>query len=423
MAVLLCALAGCVENGRSAGAPAPVPPPLLNEPIGVQLARRDARLAGVPFRVLLDFENAHDLAFVRQMRKEPGAIGSSPVPASAIDSGRAHTGRASMVMSPALAQVNMNLSSIMPESLPGKWTMVGGYFYSETPVTISLAFKRAKNERASWSNTATLAANQWTRVLIDLSANASPEEHGHETEPGILNVAILGSGDVKVYCDDLMFINNDVTFLEISEASTPSPAVESRWTIHQRGFTTTVDRPNRFNMRLMNADGSNDGWKCVEANEVRAQFVTASGKSWMIYTDGRSVQEKQLVSMFKSADPQYKRLLAEQHDQPAAIEVDEEFGRVNRESDGDLHNSGYNSARAAYLITSVQKTRLEFKITPKTPQMVNPVFEIAGLQKGTPVILVAGKLIDRHAWLADGRLLFEIPLALSRETTVNISVK
>jgi len=51
------------------------------------------------------------------------------------------------------------------------------------------------------------------------------------------------------------------------------------------------------------------------------------------------------------------------------------------------------------------------------------VLEISGLPAGNAFITVEGQLIEKSIRLPSGNLLFEIPLALERATTVNIVVK
>src|SRR5436190_16348331 len=82
---LLAALIGCTENAAPPPAAGPTPPPLSTEPIGVQVTRAEPRLAGTPFRVLLDFERATDLAFIAPRATPPQ-----------LTSDRAHTGRSAV---------------------------------------------------------------------------------------------------------------------------------------------------------------------------------------------------------------------------------------------------------------------------------------------------------------------------------------
>src|SRR5258706_11249680 len=83
LAAALFCLPGCVEN--QSVSPQPAPPPLTTEPIGLQMTRAEPRLAGLPFRVLLDFERPTDMAFVTS---QSAALTPS------IE--KAHTGRGSL---------------------------------------------------------------------------------------------------------------------------------------------------------------------------------------------------------------------------------------------------------------------------------------------------------------------------------------
>ncbi|MEZ0266869.1 MAG: hypothetical protein ACAI43_19230 [Phycisphaerae bacterium] len=454
---------GCNETGpraaRPAEAAAPVPPPLTDLPIGVQMTRREPRLAGVPFRVLLDFEKTVDEAFVLR----PASVGpmypqaeparrparwysGEPAPAM-LEMGFAHTGKASLALRRDRAAVAVKLSSLVPEGVPGKWTMAGAYFFSEraATVTVGLASQHAGGDAPLLERTVALTPGQWTPVFLDLTALA-PEGSTGGVNPAaapsllsagraadLLVVRAKSAEPTVVFCDDVVVINNDVAYADVAPepaATEPATAGEapaaarSPWTIRRRGFETVVERPQRFRLSLKTPEaGAAEGWVCREAGPMRARFLSTAGKTWTIYPDGRSVRDGQLDLLFKSADPALRQALAAQHESPGEMTVDEEMGRVFRESEGDRNNSGYDAGRAAYQLASANRTRFVFSIAPRTKQVVAPVFEVSGLEKGAALIVVEGQLIDRYAWLPDGRLIFELPRAVTRATTVNVSVK
>ena len=113
---------------------------------------------------------------------------------------------------------------------------------------------------------------------------------------------------------------------------------------------------------------------------------------------------------------------AEQHASPAELVVPEEFGRLDRDTPGDRNNDGYNEQRGAYELAA-HGTRFEVAIRPHAIPLVRPVLEITGLAPGDALITVEGHLIEEYTRLPNGTLLVELPLALRRPTTVNITVK
>ncbi len=406
---------GCAEYG-SAQPKRPVPPPLADEPIGLQLTRAEPRLAGESFRVLLDFEKPHDSAFLLAPLRPT------------IDPGNAHTGRSSLLLNPQIREFAVKLGALSPGPFPGSWTLAGAYFRSAGPATITLSWRTASGIQPAGQREVTLAPNQWTPVLLDLTTASTQTS----ADAGVLVFKVAGSA--MVWCDDVVLINNDrvldaparsansATANSAISGSSAANSAEPQWTIRRRGLQTIVDQPGRFRLTLKTSEGAEDGWNCVEACELRACFVSATGRNWTIYSDGRQVLDGKLEMVYRNVDPAIRITLAEQHAEPGELEVAEEFGRVNRETAGDRNNDGYNELRGAYQL-SANGCRFEARLIPKTRAIVKPIIEIAGLPRGAAIVTVEGQLIERHVRLPDGRLLVQIPLTIERAATINVSVK
>jgi len=181
------------------------------------------------------------------------------------------------------------------------------------------------------------------------------------------------------------------------------------------------EMPRKFAFKLATVEAVADGWKVDEANELRARFTSDNGrnKHLTVYADGRSYWDGQLKGI--SRDVRDNPAFAEQHDSPAQITLPEELGRVNRSTEGDANNDGYNERRGAYEIIA-NEPRLEMKITPRTKQLLTPVLEVGGLPAGNVLVTIEGKLVERTRRLDDGTLLVELP-TLARPTTVNLRVE
>jgi hypothetical protein len=395
--VLIAAVAGCTENAppRGASGPLPTPPPLADEPISVQIRRAEPRLAGLPYRVLLDFEKPIDLAFLDR-------------PGLATDSKRAHTGRSSLRLDSSARAFGVKLGSVVGDSFPGTWTVAGAHFYSAAPASVTVWYAAAKDQPPLIEpRNVPLAPGKWVPVTVDLTSLA-----GSSQGAGVLNFSIDGGGDIC--CDDVVVINNDRS---VTPKSTSSG--EPGWTVRQHGFAITAARPARFGVTLKSVEERPDGWAMTEANELRARFVSGGGQHMTLYADGRQYTDGRLTLL--GPKPRYADTLVEQHANPADIELAEEFGRVDRDTPGDQNNDGYNELRGAYQLIA-KSPRLEVVLKPRTALAV-PVFEIAGLKPGAVFVTVEGQLVDRAARLDDGTVLIELPLILRRTATVNISVK
>ena len=398
-AALLSAFSGCVEY--SAG-PNPAPPPLLTEPIGIQLTRTEPRFAGVPFRVLLDFERPSDLAFV--------------VPQSAglqCSTDQAHTGRSSLQIGPG-GGFGVKLGSLLSGgAFPGKWTIAGAYFRGPangSSAKVTIAYRSAASAAPIMQRTVEVSgAGRWTSVFLDLTSLAGPA-----ADVGLLTFQVESSQ--AVYCDDVLLANNNRTL----DAPAPDAPPGSAWSIRENGLTITVERPGHFRVALKTPEAAPDGWAIEEASDLRARFVSPGGKTWTIYSDGRQYQDGVFSTLVALGDaaPLYVR----QHATPADLSVPEEFGRIDRDTPGDKNNDGYNERRGSYQLAA-KGPRFEVTLKPNTRLLTYPILEISGLPKGSVLVTIEGQLIEKTTRLANGNLLVRVPVTLERATTINILVK
>jgi hypothetical protein len=393
-AAILAALPGCTENGAPPASP-PTPPPLTTEPIGQQMSRVEPRLAGMPFRVLLDFERPTDMVFV------------SPQSAGQRSTDRAHTGVASLRCEPS-SNFDVKLSSLVSGPLPARWTLAGAYFSSAKAATVTLVYSAGGGAPPLLQRTVHLPANaHWTPVFLDFTQLTAASSG----DAGVLSFSI--AGEQAVFCDDLTLVNNTKTL-----DAPDDPA--SGWTIKQGGYLVDVERPGRFRVQLKTPEAVEDGWEIKEADDLRARFVSTSGKTWTIYSDGRQYQDGQFSALFDLG--QATPLIAQQHASPAEIIIPEEYGRIDRDTPGDQNNDGYNERWGSYQLAA-RGPRFEVLLKPTTRLLVRPVLEISGLPAGNALVTVEGQLVEKSIRLPGGNLLVEIPMALARPTTVNITVK
>ena len=413
MGVLLsaaAALPGCVENtAPPSGAsvePPPAPPPLKTEPIGVQMTRAEPRLAGTPFRVLLDFERATDAAFI--LPRGP-ACQTSP--------DAAHTGQASLkLVGPGT--VDVKLASLLSGTpFPGTWTLAGGYFRPATAASagaatrITLAYRLPSAEQPVAQRTIDLSdPERWSPVFLDLTSLAA----AGSAEVGQLTIQVEGGA---AYCDDILLVNNATTF----EAPPPDSTPGVGWTIKQAGYDILVERFGRFRVTLKTPEAQADGWTVEEANDLRTRLASVGGQHWTIYLDGRQYRDATFSSLLPGPGNALE-YFAQQHASPAEPIVPDEFGRIDRDTPGDRNNDGYNERRGSYQLVA-KGTRFEVLLRPHATPLVRPVLEISGLAPGEALVTVEGQLIEKSTRLANNNLLVELPIALRRPTTVNVTVR
>jgi hypothetical protein len=369
------------------------------------MTRAEPRLADTPFRVLLDFERPTDLAF---LLPQAGAV--------QVATEQAHTGVAALKLERG-GTFEVKLGSLIAGSaFPGNWTLVGAYFCTaagaaQSPVTVAIAYRIPTSAQPLLQRTVEISgAKTWTAVFVDLTqlpVNSS-------AEAGLLSFQVEAAQ--SVYCDDVVLINNSKAL----EAPAGGATAQSGWTIRQGGFAIDVQQPRRFRVMLKTPEAAPDGWITEEADSLRARFVSATGKTWTIYADGRQYQDGQFSPLAPLGDAAV--VYAQQNGSPAELAVPDEFGRIDRDTPGDQNNDGYNERRGSYELVA-KGPRFEVTLKPTTRLLARPVLEISGLPAGNAVATVEGQLIERTTRLPNGNLLIEIPLVLERPTTINVAVK
>lgn len=368
------------------------------EPIGMQLVRASPDLKGQRFTNLLHFEQKSDAVFVTVSGAKPQ-----------IDELHAHTGRGSLRIAAGGATMTVKLGSLLGgRAFPGDWTLAGAYFYSEHPTEITVACDAGGRTIAQ--NRVALPAGRWAAAMVDLSTvEQSPRPPG----PPMLRFGVEAPGEV--WCDDVLLIDNTHWYVG-GEESPNSP-----WSVARRGFSFVCESPNTFSVRLSSADALSSGWKLEEANDHRARFSsTGKNKRLTLYPDGRSYWDGQFRAL--AATLRDEPLYAQQSASPAEIEVPEIMGRLNRQSDGDENNDGYDESRGTYTLIAAG-ARLDASIVPAATPVLRPVLEITGLPAGKALVTLEGRLIETVYRLEDGTLLVEIPARITRPTQVNIRIQ
>jgi hypothetical protein len=103
------------------------------------------------------------------------------------------------------------------------------------------------------------------------------------------------------------------------------------------------------------------------------------------------------------------------------VVISDDFGRIERNSDGDTDGDGFNDARGATILR-VSGRRVVFTVSNGGGGGA-AVFELVGLPAGDVTVLSEGRLVERFERLSDGRLLLELPGAAAGEARVEVTVK
>jgi hypothetical protein len=390
---LVAGMCGCVQKAANG------PQSAAGVPLGLQMVRTEAQMKKYPFRTLQQFELPVDLAFLT-------ADGA----AAKLDSSRAHTGASSVAMAAGTKGAVVKLPSLLSGvSWPGQWTLAGAYFYANQPQRMTAVYELEGKVLLTYS--LELPAAAWTPVLMDIASIEGPAAG----IVGTIRYTFPGGLAQTVWCDDVILLNN-------SEEHVAQPAKgQAPWSISERGFAYTIERPGMFKVKLKTPEASDQGWMLKEANELRAVFTSkGKEKSYVIYADGRAIVDGQMRAM--SVPPDVAASLAQQHQNPGVITIAEELGRVQRNHPGDANNDGYAETMGTYELLATGG-RLEFAIAPREGDgLTRPVVEIAGLPAGNLLVNMEGRLVQDVVRLEDGHVLIALPGMIRSKMTVSVRV-
>lgn len=376
-----------------AGCSQPLPPPSDPHPpeAWLELRRTRPELRSYRNDVLLDFETPTDRVFVT----------TAGAAATSLDTQTTHSGRGALRVTRA-PTIDVKLSSVMSgRTLPGEWALLGAYIHSDRPTPLQVQY--LVEGKPILTKTQQLAAGQWTPAMLDIT-DLPPTQISSQT----VTLRFTSATPAELWIDDVMLIDN-----------TESMVGDDPWRISQAGHTLTVEHEGRFRLDFP-IDPARDGWSLVEAGRLRVIVAHdyPQAKRWVIYRSGARYMNGE------SDEPigEDHTALAEQHRAPAAIEIPEDQGSLNRRSPGDANNDGYNETLGAYLVTAT-KPRIEIHITPRTAQLIQPAIQIRGLPAGKIVATLEGRLIEQTDRLDDGSVLVIPPHQIQRPVTLNVRVQ
>jgi hypothetical protein len=379
--------AGCAQP--------PKPPPHVGEPLGLQMMRTEAQLTKYPFRILQQFESPVDLAFLQCDGPQPQL---SPT--------KAHTGHSSAIFDRGTSLAMVKLPSLLSGvKWPSQWTLIGAYFFAEKPQRLRATYEI--DGKTLLHYTVEIPANQWTPLLLDISAIEGPPA----SKVGMLRLAFPNGLSQPVWCDDVLLLNNSNEIIE--------PKHGDAWSVKEKGFNYSVHLSNSI-ITLKTPEATDQGWVLEEANDIRVRFSSkGKEKSRVIYADGKQYVDGVLQPL--GIKPSVVLEMQTSHETPARISVPEELGRVNRNTPGDGNNDGYDEVTGAYQIIATT-SRLEFTLAPRAGALIRPSVEISGLPAGPATATMAGKWVERIVRLPNNNLLLELPGEFTFPMTVNVKV-
>jgi hypothetical protein len=330
--------------------------------VGLQMLKTEAQLAKYPFFNLLSFETDADGVFVKS------------TPPGVLDLVQHHTGERSLRIPSGVTETTVNLEALHSgRDWPGRWTLIGGYLKANVAQELSAAF--CVDSKAIETYRVRAPAGAWTPVMLDVPKTLE-RSNGRIGE---LKLSFNPPLAQDLFLDDVVEIDNSSTLYE-----------QGNLKITEHGLWMTVKRGD-FYQTIPTPEADPNGWKIVEANAMRVCLVSPS--QWVCY------------------------YTSHENTRPTAKVEATSGGKLDRNQPGDEDNDGVVEARGAYQIKAAGNA-VELRVSASA----GPVdIEIAGLPRGKPLITLQGVLIEKYAWLEDGRLLIELP-ALSRGAEVAVRV-
>ncbi len=381
-------LSGCQPRPpvpRAAGATA--------KPLVFQLQQQDDSLQDQRIRTLLDFENESDLVFAQSDSK----IAIDPL---------AHTGKSAMRVD-GTSVIFRIYSILFDTDFPGNWTLLGAYVRPQVNTPVLAELLAGGQVVASTRNT--IPADRWSFAGIDISRlNTAVISSARERLMFRLTFESAGALATTLI-DNVVLIDNRKTLIDTMESD------RLGWKISRCGYITTIDAPGRFKIDAVAAATHDKGWVLSEYSALRAVLRSAGAiKTWVLYRDGRCIEDGRMTVKGAKGDAAIAA-----HLKPALVAVDETTGKLNRHTEGDLDNDGYNERLGAYQIDATV-ARVQLKITHAGVDAASPVFEIAGMPDGKLSATVEGRLIQSASRLGDGKVLVVIPLLIDRPMSITV---
>jgi hypothetical protein len=400
--VLGVVAAGCAKDapptaGAASALPPAAPAKMTAQPAVVPLGRR--------ISTLLDFESPQDLPFI-----EASPQSAQPL----IDTSFARGGDRCLALASGTQSLEIKLPTLLEgRPFPADWALLGGYLYTDQPLTVTVEY--VLDGQPVLSRRLAAGTGGWTPLMLNLDSQGGPGTF--TSQIGVLRLAFAAPTPPGVRLDDVLLVDNHETVVDTTGESTGGGG----WSVKRRGLYYVVAAPGRFSFAVPTAQAEQRGWAVADACAQRVRFTSPARPNQMtIYADGRLYWGEQ----FRPVSPTLSDAaeLARQHALPAEISLPDAMGRVNRATPGDADNDGYNEARGAYELVAAGP-RMELTITPRTPVLVRPVLEIAGLPAGNVRVTMEGRLVPGAVRLPDGDVLVELPGRIQRPTVVNIHVE
>lgn len=270
---------------------------------------------------------------------------------------------------------------------PGRWTLL----------ELEVGGAAGERVRVGWAGTDPAG---WTDVLLTgrraqrvwvslLDGPASPAD---------LVIRSAGSGlSDRVELGRVWLVDDRVRVwpsAESPETVADTGSAGERWVVERAGGVWRAGRA-RFP----------GDWSVAEVSGVRVLLSGGGGEGAAVYASGRVVRVfGDGTSVTEPPTPRW------------TVRIDEDQGRLVRDSPGDADASGFDAARGAVVVHAGLSReggvvrRVVFDVEPvEVDRVMRPAVEVRGLAEGAVRVLWEGTLVRSVARLADGTVLIDLP--------------
>ncbi|MFT3784672.1 MAG: hypothetical protein QM770_00710 [Tepidisphaeraceae bacterium] len=401
LASIALAASGCAV-GSSANLAQHTP-----SPTATKRPRPVVGLVDVKLSRLLDFESTGDMVFVQNR------VGSTIQRDS---SGDASHGVASLRVVRGTDGATFRLKSLLQgRAFPGTWNLIGLQARTANgDAKLRLSLRR--NGVDISSRVVPITSQSWDWAWLETGALKTPSPQ--PSTDAIELVAALDGSPSTLLIDGVALGDNARRYSSARDGDHPEPGLQ----LTLDGLRWTVDSPGVFGATVPSPESGIDGYLRQSQDPWRVVFATRDGRTLVIDRTGRAYAQGKFRPL-RANDPDADAIVA-QHDRPGRIDIDLDYGRIERTSSGDADNDGYDESRGTYRLAATGP-RLVLTIAPAAggPALVSPTLEIRNLPAGDLVVNVEGKLIDDWIRLDDGSVLVRLPLQIDRATRVDVRVR
>ena len=350
------------------------------------------------------------------------------------------------------ARINVT-ALVRGREFPGPWDLIGVRYRAAagSPREPDLAFERVRGTSRSAQRhlSSSTPDGQWHWLWFEIPSDqpqsplALPEKSA-TTQPAQSRPATVSTDAASTFIlscaatagafeiDDLVLAQS-----RVDVCASTVPVSGEAWLVRRKGRSWEFAWNTRVIHREPAVPFAENGYAVLEADPTRVLFrsptagTLAVNRVGRVIRDGRVERDAALGTVREasaSSDPAASlRVEIISTDGNTATEEDG-AGRIDRTQPGDHDNDGYDETRGCAVVRAAGR-RIGVRLSARGGSggrravMVWPILEVLDLPPGEVSVNVAGQAVPWATRLPDGRVVIELPTALTDQTDVQVRVR